>query len=81
LYSLTEEEAEAINRRRAQDLTTGFSFGVQPGDAVPMIIAACAGGYGDGLIAVSGRLVLGEDDTWWVTSVTEGTEPGAWREV
>jgi hypothetical protein len=81
LYSLTEEQAEAINRRRQHAVITGVGFGVQPGDAVPMIVAACASGYDDGLVAVAGRLMLDDDDNWWVTSVIEGIAPGAWREV
>ena len=32
--------------------------------------------------AVAGRLLIDDDDeNWWVTSVTEGVVPGAWRLV
>jgi hypothetical protein len=80
LYSLTEQQAEAISRRRQEDTAPGFRPGVLPGDTVPMLVAAVAGGYDDGLSAVAGRLLLDDDDEdWWVTSVTEGAEPGAWR--
>ena len=80
LYSLTEEQAEEINRRRQEGATSGY--GVIPGDAVPMLVAACAAGYDDGICAVAGRLLIDDDDeNWWVTSVTEGVAPGAWRPV
>jgi hypothetical protein len=80
LYALTEQQAEAITRRRQESGPLGAGPGVLPGDAVPMIVAARASGYDDGVCAVSGRLLLDdEDDNWWVTSVTEGMAPGAWR--
>jgi hypothetical protein len=80
LYSLTEQQAEQISRRRQQGGSTGLAIGVLPGDSVPMLVAAIASGYEDGLCAVAGRLLIDdEDDDWWVTSVTEGIAPGAWR--
>jgi len=80
LYSLTEEQAEEINRRRHESSTHGYGPGVIPGDTVPMLVEACAAGYDDGLCAVAGRLLIDdEDENWWVTSVTEGVAPGAWR--
>jgi hypothetical protein len=79
LYSLTEEQAEEINRRRQQTSAPGYP-GVIPGDTVPMLVEACAAGYDDGICAVAGRLLIDdEDENWWVTSVTEGVAPGAWR--
>jgi len=82
LYSLTEEQAAEITRRRQQQASvSNYGPGVLPGDAVPMLVAACASGYPDGVLAVSGRLLLDDDDDWWVTSVIEGTAPGAWRPV
>jgi hypothetical protein len=83
LYSLTEEQAERITLRRQESSAEGIGPlpGVLPGDAVPMLVAARASGYGDGVIAVAGRLLLDDDDEWWVTSVTEGIAPGAWRLV
>jgi hypothetical protein len=80
LYSLTEEQAEAITRHRQQQASVStYGMGVLPGDAVPMLVAACASGYNDGVLAVSGRLLLDDDEDWWVTSITEGVAPGAWR--
>lgn len=81
LYALTEKQAEEISRRRQQDAAPGLNPGVLPGDAVPMLVAATASGYGDGITAVAGRLLLDDDDSdpWWVTSVTEGIGPGSWR--
>ena len=82
LYSLTEDQAAEITRSRQQQASvSGYGPGVLAGDAVPMLVAACASGYGDGVVAVSGRLLLDDDDNWWVTSVTEGVAPGAWRPV
>ena len=83
LYSLTEEQAERITLRRQESSAAGIGPlpGVVPGDAVPMIVAARASGYADGVIAVAGRLLLDDEDEWWVTSVTEGNAPGAWRLV
>ena len=80
LYSLTEEQADEINRRRQESPTPGYGPGVIPGDTVPMVVEACAAGYDDGICAVAGRLLIDdEDENWWVTSVTEGVAPGAWR--
>jgi len=62
LYSLTEEQADEINRRRQQSPTPGYGPGVTPGDAVPLLVAACAAGYDDGLCAVAGRLLLDDED-------------------
>jgi hypothetical protein len=84
LYSLTEEQAQRITERRLQNAAAGFGPGpgVLPGDAVPMLVASCASGYDDGVSAVAGRLLIDDvDDDWWVTSVTEGVAPGAWRLV
>jgi hypothetical protein len=81
LYSLTEEQAERITLRRQEASPAGIGPlpGVLPGDSVPLLVAACASGYGDGVSAVAGRLLLDDDDEWWVTSVIEGVAPGAWR--
>ena len=82
LYSLTEEQADEINRRRLNGSTPGYGPGVIPGDAVPLLVEARAAGYDDGLYAVAGPLLIDDDDeNWWVTSVTEGVTPGAWRPV
>jgi hypothetical protein len=80
LYSLTEQQAEEINRRRQQSSDLGYGSGVIPGDVVPMLVEACAAGYDDGICAIAGRLLLDdEDENWWVTSIVEGVAPGAWR--
>jgi hypothetical protein len=79
LYALTEEQAAAITRHRRESSGVAFGPGVLPGDVVPLLVAACAKGYDDGLCAVSGRLLIDEDENWWVTSLEEGVAPGAWR--
>jgi len=82
LYALTEEQAEQITRRRRESAGPGLGVGVLPGDAVPMLVAARASGFGDGVTAIAGRLLLDDDEeSWWVTSVVEGIAPGAWRSV
>ena len=83
LYALTEEQAEQITKRRRESADPTLGFSVLPGDAVPMLVAARASGFGDGVNAVAGRLLLEDDDdeSWWVTSVVEGVAPGAWRLV
>jgi len=81
LYALTEEQAEQIAKRRQESGDPTLGLSVLPGDAVPMVVAARASGFGDGVSAVAGRLLLGDEDeeSWWVTSVVEGIAPGAWR--
>ena len=81
LYALTEEQAEQITRRRRESAGPGLGVGVLPGDAVPMLVAARASGFGDGVTAVAGRLLLDDDDdeSWWVTSVFEECPGVAFR--
>jgi hypothetical protein len=81
LYALTEAQAEQITRRRRD--AAGLGVSVLPGDAVPMLVAARASGFGDGVSAISGRLLIDDDEeeSFWVTSVLEGIAPGAWRSV
>src|SRR3977135_670090 len=77
LYSLTEEQAEEINRRRQEGSAPCYGRVGTPGDTVPMVVEACAAGYDDGICAVAGRLLIDdEDENWWGTSVAEGTAPG-----
>jgi hypothetical protein len=82
LYALTEEQAGEITRRRREAAGPAYGLGMLPGDAVPMLVAARASGYDDGVSAVAGRLLLDDDEEgWWVTSVVEGIAPGAWRAI
>lgn len=90
-YTLTEEDAEAINRRR----TTGESIvhrlganqwheGAQAhignrayaGDIYPMVIVRAWGPR-----CVNGQVFLDGTDTLWVTSVYDGgpDTPGTWH--
>lgn len=49
------------------------------GDVLPMIIARVwPDEYGAGVPGVNGQVFLDGNDTLWVTSVREGTEPGTW---
>lgn len=78
-YTLTEQDAEAINRRR----TDGAHYGqhvapvgnhVDAGDTYPLVITR----VWDPTL-VNGQLLLDGNDALWVTSRREGAEQGQWR--
>lgn len=85
-YRLSEQDAEAINRRRADaarnrqgiaDAAAGYvahSGNVAAeGDVYPMIVVRAWGGEADS--HVNGQVLLDGNDTLWVTSVTAGDGP------
>jgi hypothetical protein len=85
-YTLNEQNAEDITRRREgdkreakihmcvwpADAQTHIGNPVKAGDTFPMLIVRDWGGN------VSGQVFLDGNDVLWVTSVVEGTEPGTW---
>ena len=88
-YYLTEEDAEAISRRRTTSeeikqatVRTQWSKGAQahignPVDAgmvFPMIVTAV---YQNEV--VSGQVFLDGTDVLWVTSINSGFSPGTWH--
>jgi hypothetical protein len=87
-YKLTEEQAEAVNRRRvARPHDPEWPAGAQAhvgnsahaGDVVPLIIARIwPDEYGPGFEGVNGQAFLDGNDQLWVTSVKQGTGPGEW---
>lgn len=89
-YRLSEQDAEAINRRR----TTGAAIaeriqaekwplgaqahignGANAGDVVPLIVVTV---HDEPQLSVNGQAMLDGNDTFWATSRHEGTEPGTW---
>jgi len=83
-YTLSEQDAEAINRRRkdARDSAasldkTGYvahvGNDVSAGDVYPLIITKVWGGTPTS--AVNGQVLLDGNDTFWATSVAIGEGP------
>lgn len=88
-YTLTEQDAEQINRRRrharASDAASGESGVVihvgndaHEGDVYPMVIVRCWGNSESS--AVNGQVLLDGNDTFWATSRGQGDGPGRWHE-
>lgn len=92
-YTLTEQDAEAINRRRAdtgrhldehRERADGSQLHVgnhaTTGDVYPMLIVRVWGGPDTG---VNGQVLLDGNDTYWATSrqQADGPEgaPGCWH--
>jgi len=91
-YSLSEQDADQINRRRKDAATNrvrivedGISYvahvgnDVKAGDVFPMVITRV---WGDTpASSVNGQVLLDGDDTFWATSVTagEGQRRFTWR--
>ena len=89
-YMLTEQDAQAVNRRRVAaaehqtDWVMGgqahMGNGVRAGELVPMIVAVVwSNEHGPSFDGVNGQALLDGNDSLWVTSAKEGTEPGTWR--
>jgi len=82
-YTLTEGDAQAINKRRAdtqahlaehRDASTGVQVHVgnaaHAGDVFPMLITRVWGDTSEA--SVNGQVFLDGNDSLWVTSVAEG---------
>lgn len=94
LYTLTEQDAVEINRRRTHGSSiteriraSAWPAGAQAhignhvhaGQVVPLIVARVwPDEYGPDVHGVNGQAILDGNDTLWVTSAKEGTEPGTW---
>jgi hypothetical protein len=72
-YTLTEADAAAINKRRTGALVDRVGNHATAGDICPAMIVRTFGGPAANL-----QVVLDGTDSFWVTSRTEGTEPGTW---
>lgn len=87
-YTLTETDAEQINRRRSDANKPGDKF-VLPGavihsgnqasagDVYPLMITRVWPGQENGLI--NGQVFLDGNDTLWATSVHEGEGQRTWH--
>lgn len=87
-YTLTEEDADSINRRRDDAAenesvgNTGFILHVgtqaMAGNTFPMMIVRI---WDDKeTTPVNGQVSLDGNDTLWVTGVTQGDREGQWHE-
>jgi hypothetical protein len=79
-YTLTTDDANAINRRRAgraiRERVRVETLGnrVEAGQAYPAVVVRAA----PACKACNLQVHLDGRDTHWATSRTEGTEPGTW---
>jgi hypothetical protein len=67
-FTLTTEQADRINRRALPQVGNRTNAG----DIVPLIVVSV------GTSSVNGQAMLDGNDTLWITSAKEGTEPGTW---
>jgi len=88
LYTLSEDDAKRINKRRIDAVATAHANKQNPeatgkqvhignvareGDVLPMLIVRVWGTTPES--AVNGQVLLDGNDTLWVTSVTMGEGP------
>jgi len=88
-YSLTKDDVEGIARRRvARPHEPGWVPGAQAhvgnphsiGQLVPMIVCVVwPNEFGPDYHGVNGQAFLDGNDSLWVLSAKEGTEPGTWQ--
>lgn len=82
-YRLAEHDVACLDEQRKLRIEArSFMRGnpVSVGETVPMIIVVVwPDEYGAGIPGVNGQVLLDGNDSLWVTSVREGTEPGTWR--
>lgn len=89
LYVLTEDDAKRINNRRganakADDWPQGaiahFGNTHHAGQELPLVIVRVwPDEFGPNEPGVNGQVLLDGNDSLWVTSAKEGTEPGTWH--
>lgn len=89
LYKLSESDAERINRRRGAKPWSdpNWSHGAQAhvgnpvsaGEVVPLVIVRVWPNEYDDAPGVNGQAILDGNDSLWVTSAREGSEPGTWH--
>jgi hypothetical protein len=88
-YTLSEQDARQINRRRLATLEHGrrsedgtvrhVGSEVRGGEAFPLIVTRVWGSTPEGEHVINGQLILDGNDTHWLTSVKYGTGPGTWK--
>lgn len=83
IFKLAKDQAEEITSRRThgpskRDKHTGrFAF---ENEEYPMIVVRVwEDEFGPGKHGVNGQVFLDGDDTFWVTSASEGTQSGQWH--
>lgn len=90
LYKLSADDAEDINRRRKdardnwgriRDEKSGYQAHVgqtteEAGNIFPMIVTLA---WHNGM--ANGQVILDGNDSLWVTSVSEGDDPGEWQPI
>lgn len=74
LYTLSAQDVEQINHARGTSQGSSRGNFVSVGDTCPMLIVRIWSGSG-----VNGQVFLDGNDSLWVTSRTEGDQPGNWR--
>ena len=87
-YTLTDADAEAINRRRADTMRNidehrqradgsqvHFGNSVEAGDVFPMVIIRVWNEIG----TVNGQVLLDGNDTYWASSRMPGDTQGTYR--
>ncbi|MFM9542333.1 hypothetical protein [Streptomyces turgidiscabies] len=75
-YTLSEQDAAEINRRRADDPAAYAGNQAREGDVCPAMIARIFGETPES--AVNLQVTLDGNDTFWATSRTEGEGPFHW---
>ncbi len=89
IFKLTDEQKNQIRERRTtEQWICGVRHGtkvfegnpLEIGDEVPLIIVRVwPNEFGEGTPGVNGQALLDGNDTYWVLSAKEGTEPGEWH--
>lgn len=84
-YVLSTEDAEQINRRRVADTESPTwpkgsqahkGNRVSAGEIIPAVIIVA---WPADIYGVNAQGFLDGNDSIWLTSIKEGTEPGTWR--
>jgi len=87
-YVLTEQDVRDIERRRVTNPAQSWIEGAQRhvgnpvsmGQILPMIVVVLwPNEHGPNYDGINGQVLLDGNDSYWVTSIKEGAEPGTWR--
>lgn len=88
-YKLDPLDVEHISRRRVANAIEAAAWPagaqahvgnpVKVGQVIPMIVTSVwPDEYGPGIYGVNGQCLLDGNDSFWVTSKQNGTDPGMW---
>jgi hypothetical protein len=75
-YTLSEDDAKAIHKRRSDAAGLHIGNAVDAGDVFPMMITRVWGDTPES--AVNGQVLLDGTDVLWACSVQQGTGPRTW---